>query len=268
MKIAALQMNVREASPEENLARALSLLYEAAKEKPDLLILPETWNTGFFPREGLSLLCDREGQKTKEVFGNVARERRMNIIAGSVSDLRDGRVYNSAYIFNRQGDCIASYDKTHLFSPMGENEFYTPGNHLCNFVIDSIPCSLLLCYDIRFPELARKAALGNAKILFLPSQWPDVRMLHLETLLRARAIENQFFTVGCNAAGRFGDTVFGGGSTAFDPWGNLLYKGGSEEEILYCDLDLAVLDGIREKINVFKDRRDDLCAISQKEGSK
>lgn len=117
---------------------------------PDVLVLPETWNTGFFPREGLSLLCDRDGEMVKARIGSLAEQYHVNIIAGSVSNMRNGQVFNTAMVFDRSGVCIASYDKTHLFSPMGEDAYYAPGDHLCRFSLDGIQCGLVICYDIRF----------------------------------------------------------------------------------------------------------------------
>ena len=101
-------------------------------------------------------------------------------------------------------------------------------------------------------------ALEGMDVLFCVAQWPKVRMEHLNVLTRARAIENQMFLACCNSCGTAGKTKFGGGSAIIDPWGAILAQAGEGEEILTAACDLSVLQGIRESIHVFRDRRPDL----------
>ena len=261
MKLSCVQMNMAFARPEENFRRAEALVQQAAEGKPDVIILPETWNTGFFPREDLASLCDRDCAQTRMVFGALAKELGVNLVAGSVANARGGRVYNTACVFDRNGELLCAYDKTHLFTPMGEQEYFTPGDHLCRFELDGVSCGILICYDIRFPELARTMALGGMDLLFVVSQWPAVRDAHLRTLTTARAIENQMFLACCNSCGTAGETVYGGRSVILDPWGKELASAGTQEQILTADCDLSVLHGIRTSINVFRDRRPELYRV-------
>ena len=117
MKIACLQMEMAIGCPQENFAHAVQMVEKAMEEAPDVLVLPETWNTGFFPKENLQALCDRDGERVKAVFGALAKAHHVNIVAGSVSNVRADKVYNTAMVFDRQGNCVASYDKTHLYYP-------------------------------------------------------------------------------------------------------------------------------------------------------
>ena len=261
MKVACLQMDMLLAKPEENFSHAAELVKRAMKDKPDVLVLPETWNTGFFPRENLQALCDRDGSRVKQVFGALAERNQVNIVAGSVSNVRGGKVYNTAMVFDRTGACIASYDKTHLFTPMGEDNYYTPGDRLCTFVLDGVKCGLIICYDVRFPELTRSLTVPGLDILFVVSQWPKVRTFHLRSLTTARAIENQMFLVCCNSCGTAGQTVYGGNSAIIDPWGETVALAGETEEILTADCDLQILTNIRGSIPVFRDRRPSLYKI-------
>ena len=254
MKVSCLQMNMAFAVPDENYSRAAQLIEEAMKEKPDVIVLPETWNTGFFPQENLAKLSDQDGCRTKSAIGVLAKNFKVNIIAGSVSNVRDGKVFNTAFVFNREGECIASYDKTHLFTPMGEDNYYTPGKHLCRFRIDGVSCGLIICYDVRFPELTRSLAVPGLDMLFVVSQWPKVRTFHLRSLTTARAIENQMFVVCCNSCGVAGETVYGGNSAIIDPWGHTISLAGETEEILCGQCDLQILETIRSTIPVFRDR--------------
>ena len=258
MKIACVQMDVTLGMPGENFAKAVRLIEEAMEGAPDIVVLPETWNTGFFPKEGLSELSDRDCARVKAEIGALARKFRVNIVAGSVANVRDGKVYNTACVFDREGSCIGSYDKTHLFTPMGEEQYFAKGDHLCRFTLDGVRCGILICYDLRFPELSRSLALQGLDMLFVVSQWPKARVPHLQTLTAARAIENQVFLVCCNACGTAGDTRFGGSSCILDPLGNPIARAGETEQILTGECDLQIVTSIRGSIHVFRDRRPEL----------
>ena len=175
MKIACIQMDVRLGEAGYNLARAVELCREAAARGADLLLLPETVNLGFFPREGLETLADPDGAQMRETFGSLAKRLRVNIAAGSAVTKRGGRVYNTAFVFDRDGNCVASYDKSHLFTPMGEHEYFTPGDKLCAFTLDGVQCGLIICYDLRFPELTRALALRGIELLLVPAARPAAR---------------------------------------------------------------------------------------------
>ena len=261
MKIASAQMNVRLGESAYNFVHAEELVRRAAADGADVVMLPETWNLGFFPKEGLADMADPNGEKVQRVFGTLARELHVNIVAGSAATVRGEKVFNTAYVFDREGACVASYDKTHLFTPMGEHEYFTPGDHLCTFTLDGVKCGLIICYDLRFPELTRSLVLQGCDLLFVPAEWPKVRMLHWQTLNRARAIENQIFLACCNGCGTAGETVYGGHSAIYDPWGEVKAEAGEQEEIILADCDFAVKEQIRSSINVFRDRRPEMYKL-------
>lgn len=258
MKISCLQMNMLFEKPDENFAHAKELIKKAADEGTDTVLLPETWNTGFFPKDDLRSLCDTDGNRVKSEIGVLAKEYNINIVAGSVSNVKNGKVYNTAYVFSRGGECVAEYDKTHLFTPMHEDDYYQKGDHLCRFELDGKSCAVLICYDIRFPELTRTLSVQGLDFLFLVSQWPKVRTNHILALTKARAIENQMFVANCNSCGTAGETVYGGNSSIRDPWGETLAHAGENEEIITAECDTSILKNIRETINVFADRRVEL----------
>lgn len=263
MKVSCLQMNMELGNPAKNFQGANRLICKAMEGNPDVLVLPETWNTGFFPKDTLREMSCKDGAEVKEHIGSLARQFGVNIVAGSVSNVRGDNVYNTAFVFDRQGSCIAQYDKTHLFTPMGEDAFYTAGDHLCRFTLDGISCGLIICYDVRFPELVRSLALPGLDMLFVVSQWPKVRTFHLRTLTTARAIENQMFVACCNSCGVAGDTVYGGSSAIIDPLGDTLALAGAEEEILTAECNMDILAQIRGNIPVFRDRRPELYSINR-----
>lgn len=261
MKVTCIQMNIRFTDPEQNYSHALQLMEQAMAENPDVLVLPENWNTGFFKEEQELSLADRDGEQVKARIGAFAKKHRVNIVAGSVSDIRNGKCHNTSYVFDRQGNCIAHYDKVHLFSPSGEGRFYASGDQVCRFQLDGIPCGVIICYDLRFPELTRMLTVPGIDVLFLVAQWPAVRTAHLQSLIAARAIENQIFLVCCNACGKAGDTHCAGSSAAVDPWGKTLAQAGVEEQLLSAQLDFSILQNIRTSINVFADRRPEVYGM-------
>lgn len=255
MKISCIQMDMRLGESEWNFARAEELVRRTAREEgSDVILLPETWNTGFFPAD-LSKCADDNGKRTKEVFGALAKELNVNIVAGSVANRKLDGYCNTAFVFDRTGACVAEYDKIHAFTPMGEHEIFRQGDHTCRFVLDGRNCGMIICYDIRFPELTRTLALEGIDILFVVSQWPDKRTMHLQVLSRARAIENQMFLALCNSCGKAGETQYGGHSAIIDPWGETLAQAGGGEEVITAEADFSVIEGIRSSINVFRDRR-------------
>lgn len=263
MKISILQMPIELGDIEKNLDTMGAMLDKCLQsdQRPDVVVLPELWNTGFYPRP-ISEYADSLGVWQKHM-SRLAAENSINIVAGSLAVARGKHIYNTCYIFDRLGECIASYDKTHLFSPAGENIDFTPGEKLTTFELDGVKCGIIICYDLRFPELIRRLALEGISMLFVPAAWPVERIQHWDTLLRARAIENQFFVVAANGISpNLGENMhLGGGSVIYDPWGSMLAQGSTDNlqgEILHANLQAGMLQQIRSSINIFKDRRPEL----------
>lgn len=259
MRVSCVQLDMKLGDVKANFSHAEAMIREAVnRDHPDTVVLPETWNTGFFPQE-LASCADDDGKATKALCSALAKELHINIVAGSVANRRADGYYNTAYVFDRSGNLVAEYDKTHLFTPSGEHNFFRMGSRTCRFTLEGIPCGLIICYDIRFPELIRSLTVQGVDLLFVVSQWPAKRAMHLDTLARARAIENQTFLALCNSAAA--DTACAGHSAIIDPWGEYLAQAGETEEIISADLDFSVIQGIRESINVFRDRRPDLYCM-------
>lgn len=254
MKVSCLQMHMELGNPSENFLHAKQMICRGVKENPDVLVLPETWNTGFFPKTGLAELSSHDLAEVKEHIGGLAMEYGVNIVAGSVSNRRGGKIFNTAAVFDRKGACIAEYDKMHLFTPMGEDGFYARGDHICVFSLDGIKCGVIICYDLRFPELTRRLSLDGIEMLFVVSQWPRERIAHLRCLTAARAIENQIFVVNCNSCSAADSTVYGGTSAVIDPLGRTLALAEEKEEILSAECDMNLVEKVRGSMPVFRDR--------------
>jgi predicted amidohydrolase len=261
MRISCVQMNVNATSPGQNFARAEALVRKAARRGADVIVLPETWNTGFAPGKTDPTAADDDGARTKALFSALSKELGVNIVAGSVTNRKRGGVYNTAYVFDRAGSCIAEYDKTHLFSPAGEAETYRAGDALSRFTLDGVRCGVMICYDLRFPELARALALPGLDALFIPAEWPEARIFQMRTLLRARAVENQIFAALCNGCGEAFGVRCGGCSAIVGPLGETLAAVRGRETIVTADADIGRLQRLREELPVWKDRRPELYGV-------
>ena len=256
IKLALLQMDITIGKPDINFAKCADMLEKAVSvdNKPDLIMFPEMWNTGY-ALEQIHELADPQGARTKEFISEFCQKHQVNIIAGSIAEKIGTKVRNTAYVFNRNGDVVGDYSKIHLFRLMDEEKYLVSGDRIGEFDLNHVKSAMMICYDIRFPELTRKLALNGAKILFVPAEWPNPRLHHWRTLLLARAIENQMYVVACNRVGVSGTTSFFGHSMVIDPWGNVIAEGGEEEEILRAEIDLSEVDNVRSMIPIFEDRR-------------
>ncbi|MBE2220576.1 MAG: carbon-nitrogen family hydrolase, partial [Anaerolineae bacterium] len=185
----------------------------------------------------------------------LAYQYNIHIVGSCLSQLGDGKIGNTAVFFNNNGTILADYSKIHLFRLMDEHQFLTAGNHLAIAETPWGKMGLAICYDLRFPELFRSYALADCILTFLPAEWPHPRLAHWQTLLRARAIENQMYLVACNRVGQSKGSDFCGHSCIIDPWGEVLVEGGEAEEFVTAEIDLERVTAVRSTIPVFKDRR-------------
>lgn len=256
--VALLQMDIQIGKPDENFAHLLELMEQAVndpeKGKPDVIVAPEMWNTGY-ALDRIHELADQDGARTRETISAFCRQHGVHVIAGSVAVKNGDRVTNTILAFDREGTVTSDYSKIHLFRLMDEEKYLAAGDRAGELELEGIPAGMMICYDIRFPELARRLALGGAKVLFVPAEWPKPRLEHWRTLLRARAIENQMFVVACNRMGISGETEFFGHSLVIDPWGDILLEGDETEAILRATMDLGQVDKVRSTIPIFEDRR-------------
>ena len=260
MKIAAVQLDVVLGDVDTNYAAAEKAIIRAARTGADIVVLPEMWNTSFYPAN-VQQLADDDGRRTKAFLTSLARTYHIHIVGGSVANCKADGVYNTTYIVNREGEIAGTYDKVHVFTPGGEDTAFHAGNRLNVFTLDGVTMASIICYDLRFAEWVRMAALAGAKVLFVPAAWPDVRIDHWRILNRARAIENQMIVVAVNNCGTAGNFHFGGHSMIIDPLGTVLGEGQEIPAVVTADVDIDSIASVREKLNVFRDRRPELYQI-------
>lgn len=265
--IALLQMNVKLGDPDYNFQHALSLMESALthSEKPTILVLPETFNTGFYPHESLYTIADKNGEQTKTLFQEFAKKHDVHIVAGSVTTLEQDALYNTSYTFNRYGELVNEYHKIHSFSPAGEDKLYSHGTEYSTFYLDDWCCATTICYDLRFPELYRSLLLQGTELFFLPAQWPTKRLYAWNILTKARAIENQSYLCAVNGCGlvdqntKYGN--FGGHSVLCDPMGEIITNAEIKETITFGSIDKDYLKKIRLSMNILDDRKPDVYSI-------
>ena len=169
----------------------------------------------------------------------------MNIIGGSVIVSSGGEIFNRCIVANRNGELIATYDKTHLFSFAQENKVFRAGDKISTVELDGVRCGLAICYDLRFPEFVRKIALTGVEIIFFPAAWDLNRLTPRRILTKARAIENQVFIVFANTSGI---------SEVVNPRGEVIAESGRDEEILTTEIDLNERIETINAMNLLADR--------------
>jgi len=255
MRIALVQMDVAYGDIEANHAKARAFIAEGLARGAELFVFPELWTTGYKLKE-IDSLSETLAGKTIEMLCRIARENNVAIVAGSLPELADGKIYNTACAIGSDGRIVGRYRKIHLIGLMEEDLYLAPGDERCVFPLASATAGLIICYDLRFPELSRALALQGARILFVCAEWPSVRGNHWRILNIARAIENQFFVIAVNRVGRDPDNVFFGHSLAVDPWGEIIVEGSeTKEELLIADIAPASVENVRQRVPVFQDRR-------------
>jgi omega-amidase len=260
--VALLQMDIAFGRPDLNAATVRRLVNQLAEaeQQPDLVVLPELWDTGY-DLTRLDEIADDNGERAKALLREAAVQLKAHVIGGSVAERRDGRVYNTTFVFDREGNLAGSYSKAHLFRLMDEEKYLAAGEKPGLYILDGQTAGSVICYDIRFPEWLRVHALKGAKVMCVPAQWPHPRLDHWRQLLIARAIENQMYVVACNRVGEGGGNTFCGHSLVVNPWGEVIAEGMQQEEIVYAELDLALVDEVRGRIPVFADRRTELYEL-------
>ncbi|WP_369405033.1 carbon-nitrogen family hydrolase [Piscibacillus salipiscarius] len=240
MKFSIYQMDIIPGSPEQNRQRVADWIEQDVKNnQPDTVVLPEMWTTAYTLPE-LDVLADVDGHPTIPFLQEQAKKHHINIIGGSIANKKDGGIYNTAVVVNRKGEVVSKYDKAHLVPMLNEHKFLTGGQVAPEvFELDGLKFGLIICYDLRFPELIRPLALEGAQVLSVVAEWPSARVNHWRTLQIARAIENQMYVVSSNRIGSYDGTEFAGHSIAVDPWGDVLAEGSlDQEEVLSLSLDL------------------------------
>jgi omega-amidase len=254
LRIACLQMDIAFGDPDKNYQVAERLIDKAAKEKPDIIVLPELWTTGY-DLTRLEEIADKDASQTIEFLKSAAKKYKVDFVGGSVANQGETGVQNTLLIITKEGQLVHQYSKLHLFKLMDEHLYLKEGVKKGLFELNNRQFAGVICYDIRFPEWIRAHMAKGAEALFVVSEWPAPRLSHWRSLLIARAIENQCFVIACNRSGNDPKNQFAGHSMIIDPWGEIISEAGEGEEIVTAEIDLEIVKEIRKQIPVFEDRR-------------
>jgi predicted amidohydrolase len=252
---ASIQFNIKQGDVDANLAHLRNALPRVADQGGQLVVLPEMWSTGF-AYKNLAELSLRSEAVVAELL-ELSAKHRLVIVGSQPEPAGDGKVFNTAHVVDN-GRLAATYRKLHLFSLLGEDRAFKGGDGYCLAETSVGKVGVIICYDLRFPELSRRLALEGARVLCVPAQWPKPRQEHWRTLLRARAIENQFYVVSSNGCGLIGKLDFFGMSMIIDPKGEVLADAGEAEGEIVAPLDWQAMDDWRAQIPCFSDRRPEL----------
>ncbi len=275
MRVAAVQLNSG-ADPAANLSVADRLTREAAADGASLIVLPEKW-TAIGSREQLLAAAEPllDGPSISWARA-TARELGVDLVAGSILERVPGRekLANTSVHVDPHGEVRAVYRKVHMFDvEVGghvyrESDLEDPGEEaVLSSTHEGVPLGMSVCYDVRFPELYRVLAVEGAQLVTIPSAFTlTTTRDHWETLVRARAIENQLYVIAANQDGAHpGGQRSGGRSMIVDPWGVVLAQAPDGVGHIVADVDLDRLRGIRERLPALANRRPDAYRTRSKE---
>ena len=264
LNVAVVQMNSK-ADKQENIVDALTLVDRAAATGARLVALPEVWPY-LGPEDANREHAEKVPGPITDLLAERARRHGIYIHGGSIYETRPGDpgMYNTAVVIDPQGEIIARYSKIHMFDVVldGGDEYresltVTPGNEIVVTEIDDIPVGLAICYDLRFPELFRILALKGAQAVILPAAFTLMTGKdHWETLIRARAIENEIYMVAPAQWGTYqpGKWCYGR-SMVVDPWGTVIATAPDGVGIAQATLEPSRVASVRRQIPSLANRR-------------
>jgi predicted amidohydrolase len=255
-KAGAVQFDVKDGDVRSNLSVALGHLEQLADQGVCLGVCPEFFLSGFDNENMDRLMPDVKAGIQR--LAEFARKRAM-AVAGSVPEQKEGKIFNTLYFIDTDGEIRARYRKLHLFPLTGEDLYYARGDEVVTADTSLGRIGAMICYDLRFPELARRLFLDGARLFVICAQWPLTRVAHWQKLIQARAIENQAWFVCCNRTGTDPNgLVFPGSSVIVDPNGSVLVQGDNQSGVIMADIDMDLVDRVRQTIPVEQDRRGDI----------
>jgi predicted amidohydrolase len=252
MRIAAVQHDIVWEDREANFERLAPRVARAVGAGAELVLLTETFSTGFSMTPGIG---EPEGGPSSQFLADRAAEHGV-WVAGTCPEIADGEElpYNSFVLAGPDGT-THRYRKLHPFTHAGEHERFRAGEKPVTVQVGGLRITPFICYDLRFADVFWRAA-PETDVYLVPANWPSPRRLHWQTLLQARAIENQAYVVGCNRVGTAGDgTEHVGDTRIVSPMGELLATAAGVETIVLADVDAAEVTATRDRLRFLADRR-------------
>lgn len=271
IKIAAIQMPTV-ADKMENVRTVKTYLEKIKDENPDFVILPEMFCCPY-QTENFPIYAEKEGGPVWQQLSGYAKQYGIYLIGGSMPEKdAEGNVYNTSYIFDREGKQIGKHRKVHLFDidvkggqTFKESDTLTAGDSDTVFDTEFGKIGVMLCFDIRFPELSRMMVNDGAKVIFVPAAFNmTTGPAHWELSFRTQALDNQIYMVGCAPARDVSaGYISWGHSIVTDPWGRVIDMLDEKKGILLAELDMDYEEQVREELPLLKSRRKDIYQLSQ-----
>jgi len=255
--ISLVQMDVEFGDFKANVERAFKYLEKAGDRETDIAVLPEMWTHGF-DYDSMSKLAPSFTADIVDLLKDIAYKYGMYIVAGTICEVEEARFYNTSYIIGPEKNVIGKYRKVHLLKELGEPDFFSSGYEIPAFETAVGRIGAAICYDIRFPELFRQMAIMGSEIICVPAQFPRPREEHWETLIRARAIENQLFMAAANRVGEMEQLEYFGRSMIVGPYGETIAEGGEKEEVITEIIDIDKMYEVRKFLPTLSERRPDV----------
>ena len=271
-QLAMIQMRVTQ-DKEENLKKAEKFVEEASLQGAQMAVLPEMfccpYQTDQFP-----VFAEPEGGTVWKSLSGIASKCRIYLVAGSVPERdEEGKIFNTSYVFSPDGKQIAKHRKMHLFDVnvkggqrFFESETLTAGNFISTFDTEYCKIGICICYDMRFPEIARLMALRGAEVLIVPAAFNmTTGPAHWELLFRCRAMENSVYTVGVAPARDMSASYHSyANSIVADPFGTVISRLGTEEEMKIVTIDPERVKEVREGLPMLFQRRTDIYSLTER----
>jgi len=257
LKVAAVQIGATQ-DKGQNYLKILNYIDLAFKRfgKLDLICLPELCYA--LPDQGDTKNIVETCEDFSKKFAPVARENNAYLVAGSFPEISpEGKVYNTCLVFDRKGERIASYRKIHLFDALGrkESDVFSPGREAIVFRTEFGPVGVMICYDLRFPEMHGQLVKKGAKVIAVPAAFYSPRIDHWEILNRFLAMNTQCYVVAANQIGNMRNEkrVFCGRSTIVDPWGVAVATASDKETVCFAELDFPYQEQVKERLPLWRE---------------
>ena len=272
IKLALCQMNVID-DKKANLEKASSMIADGIGNNADFIILPEMFNCPYSNDKFIEYAEEEKDSYTLNKISKLAEANNVYILAGSIPEREDDKIFNTSYLFDKKGQIIAKHRKMHLFDidvkdkiTFKESDVLTAGDEFTIADTEFGKIGIGICYDVRFVELARIMVENGAMILIYPGAFNmTTGPAHWELLFRARALDNQVFCVGVAPALNIDASYHSyGHSIVTNPWGEVISQADENENLIICEIDLSEIKKIREEIPLLKNKRNDLYEVIRK----
>lgn len=246
-----------------NLHRLQQLAQEA--KGADLLVLPEMFLTGYnIGLDAVSVLAEVHNGESAQQVARIARSAGIAILYGYPERTEDGQIYNAVQLIDAQGERVCNYRKTHLFGDLDRSMFSPGTNEFPVVELNGWKLGFLICYDLEFPENARRLAIEGAELILVPTANMIPFDFIADVTVRSRAFENQCYVAYANYCGQEGDIQYCGQSSIAAPDGSRIAQAGLDEALIVGELDRQLMDKSRSANRYLIDRRPELYAALNK----